>query len=254
MWTGNTDRVRVFVTNDDGGRAPGLTALVGAVAAAYADTVVAAPEVECGDYGTSLRRDSAWIRSLLDLARPERPGPGELPATPALLVKAACAGVFGPAPDVVVAGVNYGPNVGCGVLHSGTVGAVLTAVNMGVPALAISLDDVYSTGGREDGRMYWQTASAVAVPLIDWLGRVSPGAAALNVNVPNREPAMVSGVRVARLAGPGSDLDTGRRWPDDDMALLAAGYLTISALAGIDGGTVDARAAARWLAARVRIG
>jgi 5'-nucleotidase len=238
--------VRVFVTNDDGGRAPGLAALVEEVTAVYPRAVVMASATECGDYGTSLRREG-WARRTSSLDGSAPADPLEFQATPALLVKAACQGVFGPPPDVVVAGVNYGPNVGRETLHSGTVGAVLAALNLGVPALALSLDDVHSTGGQEDGLMHWQTASALAVPLIDWLSR-TPSPAALSVNVPNRPSAELTGVRPARLAGTGVRLaHTDPPAADTDVALLTAGYVTISALVALDGTPADAAAAAHWL-------
>ena len=51
--------------------------------------------------------------------------------TPALAVFAANLGAFGPAPDLVVSGINPGLNTGRATLHSGTVGAALTAANLG---------------------------------------------------------------------------------------------------------------------------
>lgn len=238
--------VRVFVTNDDGGRAPGLAALLADVATVHPHAVVMASATECGDYGTSLRREG-WIRQVSALDGPIRSDPLEFQATPALLVKAACDGVFGESPDVVVAGVNYGPNVGREALHSGTVGAILAALNLGVPALGLSLDDVHSTGGQEDGFMHWQTASALAVPLIDWLLR-NPDPAALSVNVPNRPASELTGIRAARLARTRTRAaPADPPAPDTDVALLAAGYVTISALVALDGTPGDAEAAAHWL-------
>jgi 5'-nucleotidase len=208
-----------------------------------------ASTTESGDYGTSLRREG-WARRPGDLDTSARPDPLGFRATPALLVKAACLGVIGRPPEVVVAGVNYGPNVGRDILHSGTVGAILAAANLGVSALALSLDDVYSTGGQEDGLMHWQTASALAVPLIDWLIR-NPRPTALSVNVPNRPASAVAGVRAARLAQAGVRADHLGPLPEEtDVALLAGGYVTVSALVALDGPPGDAAAAARWLERR----
>jgi 5'-nucleotidase len=257
-------RVRILVTNDDGPRAPGLVVLSGRLSVDFPDTVVAVPMADCGGCGTSIRADAIWSAS-------GSPGLVEsasrhvhvLLAPPALLVLAAADGVFGPAPEMVVVGVNHGPNVGRAMLHSGTVGAALTAATMGIRALAISLDDLYSTGGREDGLMYWETAVAVALPLVRWLARTAPSTA-LNVNVPNRESRRLEGVRAARPASrrPTLQLDTERgrleerrgirhdpeRDPaDSDVALLAAGYVTITSLGLLSEGTVDACPAARWL-------
>src|SRR5262245_34332110 len=62
-----------------------------------------------------------------------------LDATPASAVLAACHGALGPTPDVVASGINPGANTGQMLIHSGTVGAALTAAAAGVPALAVSL-------------------------------------------------------------------------------------------------------------------
>ena len=60
-------------------------------------------------------------------------------APPAAAAYAACLGGFGDPPDIVVSGINPGPNTGHLVLHSGTVGAAMTGAVLGVPALAVSL-------------------------------------------------------------------------------------------------------------------
>ena len=53
---------------------------------------------------------------------------------------AARLGGFGDPPELVVSGINPGRNTGRAVLHSGTVGAALTAANFGVSGLAVSID------------------------------------------------------------------------------------------------------------------
>jgi 5'-nucleotidase len=236
----------VLITNDDGGGAPGLLALAQEIIAAYPQSVALASATECGHFGTSLRRDG-WLRRPADLAVSAPGSPMAWQATPAMLVKAACEGIWGQPPDVVVVGVNYGPNVGRDVLHSGTVGTALTAINLGVRALALSLDDVFSTGGQEDGFMHWHTAATLAVPLIEWLAD-NPFPTALSVNVPNRPLSLVSGVRPARLASTGaaslcSDAPAG----ETDVALLTSGYITVSTVIALDGIPGDTAAAAGWL-------
>ncbi len=258
--------MRIFVTSDDGTGAPGLAALSQNMLAAFPDTVVAAPVSDCGGCGTSVRADTLWPGNGYT-GRSESPSSRvhALFAPPAALVLAACDGVFGPPPDLVVVGVNYGPNVGRAMLHSGTFGAALTAATAGVRAVAVSLDDVYSTGGREDGLMHWETAVAVALPLVRWLARTPPGTA-LNVNVPNRQLHAIHGVRAARPAArrhtlrldqergrleecPGAPFDLGQEKEGSDMALLAAGYVTLTPLGLLTGGVVDPCPVADWLEA-----
>ena len=60
-------------------------------------------------------------------------------ASPALAVLIAGLGGFGPRPDVVVSGINLGVNVGRSVLYSGTIGATLAGAQLGLRGLAVSL-------------------------------------------------------------------------------------------------------------------
>jgi 5'-nucleotidase len=255
--------VRIFVTNDDGARAPGLAALSRGLSTAFPDTVIAVPLTDCGGCGTSIRPDS--LSSVNGWPEVESSGNHALVflAPPARIILAAGDGVFGAIPDVVVVGINHGPNAGRTILHSGTVGAALTAATMGISALAISLDDVYSTGGREDSFMHWGTAEATVLPLVRWLARADPGTV-LNVNVPNRELPRIRGVRVAspapswperRFVAAGRQIlprpgicHSPRQAPaDSDVALLAAGYVTVTSLGSFTGTTIDAGPAVRWL-------
>ena len=256
--------MRLLITNDDGAQAPGLFALVQALQAIHPQTVAAAPVADCSGRGTSVRLDGlAAANGWAGGGPAATEGIQALVATPALIALGGCSGAFGPVPDVLVAGINYGPNVGRAILHSGTVGAALTAAVMGVSAVAINLDDVYSTGGDEDGYMYWETAATVAPLLVEAVARAEPGTV-VNVNVPNRALADVAGVRAAVLAGPeerpmfGLD-EEGRRLrerpgpyyspspdsPGTDVSLLAAGYITVAPL-GLDrSGLAYARRTAR---------
>ena len=59
---------------------------------------------------------------------------------PAFIALTGMRGAFGPPPDIVLWGINNGPNTGYAVLHSGTVGAALTASTFGARAMAVSLN------------------------------------------------------------------------------------------------------------------
>lgn len=134
---------RVLITNDDGIAAPGLRALAHAIAATGADVLVAAPHAEASGTSaalTAVERDG----QIVVVPRPLTGVPGvpgyAVTTSPAFIVVLALRGGFGDPPDVVVSGINRGANAGTAVLHSGTVGAALTAAANGVPALAVSLD------------------------------------------------------------------------------------------------------------------
>ena len=126
--------MRILVTNDDGVRAPGIAALVRALAGWVEDAagehelIVVAPLENHS--GASSAVGTVYERSSLDYERvliegAENVAAYGLDASPALSVIVGVLGGFGPRPDVIVSGINLGVNIGRSVLHSGTVGAAL---------------------------------------------------------------------------------------------------------------------------------
>lgn len=245
--------MRVLVTNDDGVGAPGIAALARAVMAAGHDVVVAAPVDDRS--GASAAIGGMHADESIDVRPVELEGLDGVPVLavagpPALVVMAACLGGLGDPPDMVASGINPGLNTGRAVLHSGTVGAALTAANFGRTGLAVSL----ATGGRPR----WETAAELAVAALDWLAG-QPPPRVVNLNVPNLGMEEIKGVRQAGLApfgvvrasvadGPGTGLQmelTGDGEPGggdgaphgSDTALVQEGFATVTSLTGI--GTED---------------
>ncbi|MGH9007358.1 MAG: 5'/3'-nucleotidase SurE, partial [Acidimicrobiales bacterium] len=155
--------MRILVTNDDGVHAPGLVALVRALAAWTAEAghelVVVAPLANhsgaSAAVGTVDERESVGFRRIHIDGAESVPTFG-VDATPALTVVIGAFGAFGPPPDLVVSGINLGVNVGRSVLHSGTVGAVLTGAQHGLRGLAVSMRS-------QPLPHHWDTATAVAL-------------------------------------------------------------------------------------------
>jgi 5'-nucleotidase len=167
-------------------------------------------------------------------------------AHPAYIVHVAGRGWLDPEPDLVLSGINVGANVGHAVLHSGTVGAALTAARHGWRALAVSLE----TAWPPPEQLHWDTAAAVLTPLLDGLV-AAPAGTVLSLNVPDRPAAQLHDLREARLARTGVVQvcvthhlgDDGAAAllttvgdpveppePDTDVALLAAGHPTLTEL------------------------
>jgi len=247
--------VRICVTNDDGVDAWGIHVLARRLGSDGHDVVVVAPADERSGAGTGLGRvvggDSVrWTRSDAD-------GCGVLAvdAPPAMCVLLALEGVFGAVPDVVVSGINHGPNLGFAVLHSGTVGAALTAHIAGVPALAVSLGEP-ATGAHgselSTSDAAWERAAGVAAALVDAVGEWGREWVP-NVNVPTSwdgvaldccglAPVGAIGLAVdgddsalvrLRRHGDGTDEPaTPDAWPDD-LASNAAGRATLTPLRGV---------------------
>ena len=122
--------VRVLITNDDGVEAPGLHALALAVHRAGHDVMVVAPSGERSGSGAAIGRlHRGGPHACTEVSWPELPGVPvyAIDVPPAATVYAGALGAFGPRPDAVASGINPGMNYGHLVLHSGTVGAALTA-------------------------------------------------------------------------------------------------------------------------------
>lgn len=263
-------RVRILVTNDDGVHAPGLAALTRALARWMAEgspaeerqVVVVAPLANhsgaSAAVGTVYEREAVAYRSVEIKGAEEVPTYG-LDASPALSVILGSLGAFGAKPDLIVSGINLGVNVGRSVLHSGTVGAALTGAQLGISGLAVSL----RTGVEPEP---WQTAATIAVAVLPVL-TAAPARTVLNLNVPALPLAELRGIRRGRIGGAGiiksaSDAsfplghgglggpkegevhlklgaavpqlgDLGERDPDEDAALVAAGFASLTPLLGV---------------------
>jgi 5'-nucleotidase len=188
---------RVLITNDDGIDSAGLHALARTAVAAGHDVVVAAPADEASGAGASLSAVDADGRILVEERTIE--GLDGVPAhavaaSPAFIVLLATREAFGPAPELVLSGINRGANTGLAILHSGTVGAAFTGVTNGCRAMAVSLNVPYGT----DVTARWDTAAHVAGDLLPMVLAAGAGFA-LNVNVPNCDLGDVRGMRRASL-------------------------------------------------------
>jgi 5'-nucleotidase len=254
--------MRVLLTNDDGIRAPGLLRLAQRLVAAGHQVQVLAPDSERSGSAASVGVivDGAVVRT----AQVILPGLPSVDAhaidgPPALAVHAVWAGLFGPLPDLVVSGINPGHNSGRLVLHSGTVGAALTAAAFGMSGLAVSCGPL--PGSRFD------TAAEVAARVVDhavtdpWKGH------AINLNVPDVDLAVLRGAKAATPGGEGRSDFSLARLPDGaisvtrferhdgfgvgtEAALLAEGFASLCVFSPLPG--ADAAAAPFDLAALVR--
>jgi 5'-nucleotidase len=252
--------VRVLVTNDDGVHAPGIAVLARALRDAGHDIVLAAPLADFSGSGAAIgpvHLNQGVTFEEVELDGLDGVSAYGLDGPPALAVLAARLGGFGPPVDVVASGINPGNNTGRAVLHSGTVGAALTAANFGVSGLAVSV------GWADEPE--FATAAAVGVAALAWLLE-APKGTVLNINVPHRGFADLAGIRSARLAPFGTVRTTfvgagdGRLEmemqdtdveldPDTDTALVRDGYVAVTALVGVRAG--DDTAATAFIEGRL---
>jgi 5'-nucleotidase len=236
---------RILVTNDDGVASAGLGILAARLSAAGHDVVVAAPANESSGsaaaIGAILEGDEINTR-LVEL--PDAPGLAAyaVDGPPGRCVLAAVLRAFGPPPDLVVSGINPGANTGRFLqLHSGTLGAALTAGGLGRSAMAVSMGPLTP--------QHWATAAEVAARLLPYLTSCARGTV-INVNVPDlpveslrelRVPTVGSAVsRKLRIQGtaPGKLYFTWTVNADavvsegSDSALVDAGHVTLTAVIG----------------------
>lgn len=228
--------MKILVSNDDGYQSPGLLALVAALES-IAEVAVVAPERDRSGASNSLTLDVP-----LRASRTER-GFIRVDGTPTDCVHLAITGLLETEPDLVVAGINHGPNLGDDVIYSGTVAAATEGRFLGLPAIALSMDAFEPR--------YLETAARVGVRLVEQL-RSAPleSNLILNVNVPDIPYDEIKGYAATRLGhrhkaepvvasrdprgrtiywvGPaGPEQDAG---PGTDFFAVRSGYVSITPL------------------------
>lgn len=229
--------MKILLSNDDGVFAPGLAILAQTLTERGATITVVAPD-----------RDRSAASNSLTLDRPLRikqqmNGFYAVNGTPTDAVHLAITGWMDEPPDMVVAGINAGANLGDDVLYSGTVAAAMEGRYLGFPAMAISL-----VSPQREYR-YYNTAATVASMMIRQLEKDPlPRDTIININVPDKPWEAIKGIRVGRLGnrhlaekvivekdpkgetiywvGPaGKEQDAG---PGTDFCALNEGYVTVT--------------------------
>ena len=178
--------MRILCSNDDGYLALGLNVLARA-ASGFGEVTIVAPD-----------REQSATSHALTLHHPLRArratdGAWMVDGTPTDCVILAVGELLDDRPDIVLSGINHGPNMGEDVLYSGTVAAAMEATVLGIPAVAFSY-----TGEHPEELEGWQEVIA------DFLRGVLvrddfPRDTLLSVNLPNVAPDEVKGVRVTKL-------------------------------------------------------
>ncbi len=175
----------ILLSNDDGYRAEGIRRLAECLAN-LADVVIVAPERDRSGASNSLTLDDPLRVSKVN---------GNtyfVDGTPTDCVHLAITGVLDQEPDMVISGLNAGPNLGDDVLYSGTVAAAMEGRFLGLPAIAISM-----TGEQP---VHFSTGCVVAQRLVSrLLDEPLPADTILNVNVPDAPADELLGFKATRL-------------------------------------------------------
>mgnify|MGYP000938500786 FL=1 len=177
----------ILITNDDGIHAEGILALKSALDS-VGRVVVVAPD----------RPRSASGHSIT-LHKPLRVHKVRLPdgstgystnGTPSDCVTLGVLDVAGGKVDLVVSGINWGPNIGWDLTYSGTVSAAMEGAIMGVPSFAVSIATY-----EEDVRFEYAAEFSAHLARI-LLDHSLPEDTLLNVNVPNLPASEIAGIEI----------------------------------------------------------
>lgn len=175
--------MKILLTNDDGITSKGINALVDALRGRHEVSVVA-PKSQ-----RSASAHAITVHECIEFEKLEHPYVSNyysVGGTPADCVKLAALSLFkGELPDLVIAGINDGSNLGSDTIYSGTVSAALEAVYMGMKAIAVSL---YSWSAPRDDNGFDRAARFVSDNLDKLLRADIDKYSILNINHPDVMP------------------------------------------------------------------
>ena len=177
--------MHLLLSNDDGYQAPGLISLAESLAK-IADITVVAPHLD-----RSAASNSLTLQTPLR-ATEVKPAWYKVDGTPTDCVHLGITGLLNNEPDMVVAGINSGPNLGDDVIYSGTVAAAMEGRYLGSPAVAVSINSFQP--------QYYETAAVVVRNLVaKIIDKPLPKDIILNINVPDVPIEQIRGIQTTRL-------------------------------------------------------
>lgn len=178
--------VKILLTNDDGIEAPGLQALVEILEADH-ECLIAAPlhEKSASSHSISLGQKLA--------VEEKKPNRFAVHGTPADCVKFALSELKEFRPDLLISGINAGPNTGVSVYYSGTISAAREGLINRIAAMAVSIRS-------KTPRDYSFAAFFTRILLEGYAEKVFPRDVFLNVNIPALPESEIRGIKVARQA------------------------------------------------------
>ena len=177
--------MHILISNDDGYKSKGIEVLINELKKIAQITVVAPS------------RNRSGASSSLSLDRSIKVTKKEdsfyfLSGTPTDCVHIALTGLMQTLPDMVISGINHGPNLGDDTIYSGTVAAAIEGYLLDIPSFAISMGSV--------NPKHFETAAKVTSDLIKLYNKKKVSSASLlNINVPDIPYDELKGLEVTRL-------------------------------------------------------
>jgi 5'-nucleotidase len=185
--------LRILISNDDGVFAEGIRSLAAEAVARGHQVSVVCPDQERSATGHGLTLQTPIRAERADQLFVEGVRAWACSGTPSDCVKLALFSLLDHWPDLVLSGINHGPNLGTDVLYSGTVSAAMEGTIEGLPALAVSSADYR-----------WRQFAAAAELALDVAERMLaagwPPSTLLNLNVPPLPAEQIGPLRWCRTA------------------------------------------------------
>jgi len=183
--------MRILVSNDDGVDSPGILELAKALGE-IAEVTVVAPHRERSTTSHSLTLHKPL--RIFEVAKNIYSTTG----SPADCIYLGLRAVCKQKPDLIVAGINRGANLGTDLHYSGTVAAAREGALMNIPSYAFSLVNLAQTlPGYPEEDYRFEMAAQISKNVIEKTKNIQfPNHSLLNVNIPNMDRAKIKGEKV----------------------------------------------------------
>lgn len=181
--------MHILISNDDGIQAQGIQTLR-RLLEPVAEISVVAPERQRSAMGHAITMHKPLYAKSIVYGAQSRGW--RVNGTPADCVKLGVGALLPSPPDLMFSGINHGTNLGRDVFYSGTVSAAMEAMFLGVPAIALSLEDGENNGFEWVARFvrWWMTQPSFERP--------APGIV-YNVNFPSLARGIPTAMRAVKL-------------------------------------------------------
>ncbi len=185
--------MRVLISNDDGIHSLGIRTLAQKLGEEN-EVYVVAPDRERSAAGHSLTLHHPLRVAKVEYGYDNGIKAWAINGTPSDCVKIALNSVLKKKPEILISGINNGPNLGADILYSGTVSAAMEGAVLGCPSIAVSLC------GTEANSTNFAYAADFIAKFISKIADINlPKKTILNINVPAVDPADIAGLKITHL-------------------------------------------------------
>ena len=189
--------MNILVSNDDGIAASGINILARTLAKTH-NVYVVAPDRERSASGHSLTLHTPLRVEELEETKTGAKRTWITTGTPGDCIKIAVNAILSKdeQPDIIISGINHGPNLGADILYSGTVSCAMEGAMLGIPSIAVSLATMEAE---------YEDFIFPAQFINKFLNKIKnfkfPKKTILNVNIPKLAKEDISGIAITELGG-----------------------------------------------------